>query len=128
MKASSAKTVDEFIAGSPAETRPLLEQIRIIVKDAVPEADETMSYGKPFYKYHGYMVGVTLYAKWLGIEIFDGLSEDDRAELEAHGYVCGSKTFRVIYDQQVPVDILVRLTKAQAKRNESKAKLKKHAS
>ena len=122
MKLSKAATVDEFIAEAPAEARPTVEQIRKIVKAAVPDAEETMSYGKPFYKYHGYMTGVTLYAKWLGVEIFDGLTDADHEELEALGYVCGSKTFRVAYGQEVPAEILTRLARAQAKQNEAKRK------
>ncbi len=120
MKASSAKTVDEFITEAPAEARPTIQEIRDIVKRAVPDVEETMGYGKPYYKYHGWMTGVTLYTKHLGIEIWDGLSDDDREELEALGYKCGSKNFNITYGQEVPVKVLTRLVQAQAKRNETK--------
>ncbi len=121
MKASSAKTVDEFVAEAPPEARPVLEQIRKVVKQAVPDADETMGYGKPYYKYYGWMTGVTLYAKHLGVEIWDGLSEKDREELEAAGYNTGSKNFQIQYGQEVPVELLTRLVKAQAERNKQKS-------
>jgi uncharacterized protein YdhG (YjbR/CyaY superfamily) len=120
MKASKAKTVDEFVAEAPLEARPVLEQIREVVKRAVPQMDETMGYGKPYYKYHGWMTGVTLYTKHLGVEIWDGLSSDDRKELEALGHKTGSKNFQIRYDQAVPVEVLTRLVKAQAQRNEQK--------
>lgn len=120
MKASKAKTVDEFVAEAPVVARPALEQIRTIIKRAVPGADETMGYGKPYYKYSGWMTGVTLYTKHLGVEIWDGLSGEDRKQLEALGYKTGSKNFQIQYDQAVPVELLTRLVKAQAKRNEQK--------
>lgn len=120
MKASLAKTVDQFVAEAPEEARPALNHIRTVVKAAVPGANETMGYGKPYYKYHGWMVGVTLYTKHLGVEIWDGLSAKDRKELEALGYKTGSKNFQIRYDQEVPVELLTRLVKAQAKRNEVK--------
>ncbi|MDB5182502.1 MAG: hypothetical protein JWO47_286 [Candidatus Saccharibacteria bacterium] len=120
MKASKAKTVDEFIAESPEETRPVVEQIRKIVKQAVPEVEETMGYGKPYYKYHGWMTGVTLYTKHLGIEMWGGLSDSDRAELEKLGYKTGSKNFQVLYNQEVPAELLTRLVKAQASSNKQK--------
>jgi uncharacterized protein YdhG (YjbR/CyaY superfamily) len=122
MKASKAKTVDEFVAEAPAEARPVLEQIRTVVKTAVPNVDETMGYGKPYYKYHGWMTGVTLYTKHLGVEMWSGLSDEDRKELEALGHKAGSKNFQIAYDQEVPVELLTRLVKAQAKRNEQKSK------
>lgn len=117
MKVSKAKTVDDFVAESPAVARPVLEQIRKIIQQAVPEAEETMGYGKPYYKYHGWMTGVTLYTRHLGVEIWGGLSDEDRTELEGLGYKCGSKNFQVKYDQEVPVELLTRLVKAQAKKN-----------
>jgi len=120
MKASSVSTVDQFIAKAPAEARPTIEQFRMIMKQALPDAEETISYGKPFFKYHGYVACVTIYAKWLGVEIFDGLSDADREELESLGYQCGSKTFRVAYGQEYPVAVLARLVQAQAKRNQAK--------
>jgi hypothetical protein len=120
MKASKAATVDQFVAEAPAEARQLLEKLRIIIKDAVPGVEETMGYGKPYYKYHGWMTGITLYTKHLGVEMFSGLSDDDRAELESRGYKAGSKNFNIQYDQEIPVDLLTRLAQQQAKRNESK--------
>lgn len=122
MKASSAKTVDEFVAGTPLEARPVVERIRQIVKQAVPVADETMGYGKPYYKYHGWMTGITLYTRHLGVEIWDGLSDEDRKELEELGYKTGSKNFQIRYDQEVPEEVLTRLVQAQAKRNKQKNK------
>ncbi len=120
MKTSSAKTVDQFVAEAPVEAHSILEQIRKIVKAAVPGVDETMGYGKPYYKYHGWMTGITLYTKHLGIEIWDGLSDDDRKDLEALGYKTGSKNFRINYNQKAPVELLTRLVQAQARRNKPK--------
>jgi uncharacterized protein YdhG (YjbR/CyaY superfamily) len=120
MKASHATTVDEFIAESPSEARPHLEELRKIIKAAVPDVEETMGYGKPYYKYHGWMTGITLYTKHLGVEIWDGLSDSDREELESLGHKAGSKNFNIAYDQQIPVTVLTRLVQAQAKRNEAK--------
>jgi hypothetical protein len=67
------------------------------------------------------MTGVTLYTKHLGVEIWGGLSDSDRKELEALGYKTGSKNFQVRYDQAVPAELLTRLVKAQAERNKLKA-------
>lgn len=121
MKASKAKNVDEFVAEASAEARALLENLRKVIKSAVPDVEETMGYGKPYYKHHGWACGITLYTKHLGVEIWDGLSDADRKELEAAGYKTGSKNFQIQYDQAVPTDLLTKLVKAQAKRNEQKA-------
>ena len=120
MRASKAKTVDQFVAEAAVEARPVLEEIRQIVVSAVPGVEEAMGYGKPYYKYHGWMTGITLYTKHLGVEIWDGLSADDRDRLEAAGYKTGRKNFQIRYDQAVPKELLTQLVQAQAMRNERK--------
>ncbi len=120
MKASKAATVAQFVIEAPENSRELIGQLRQVILAAVPDAEETMGYGKPYYKYHGWMTGITLYSKHLGVEVWDGLSIQDREELETAGYKTGSKNFQIQYDQAVPTEILTRLVQAQAKRNELK--------
>ena len=121
MKSSKAATVDQFIAEAPEETRAHIEEFRHVVKAAVPDVEETMGYGKPYYKHHGWLTGVQLYGKHMGIEIWDGLTDTDRKILETAGYKTGSMQFQVRYsDQQIPADLLTQLVQAQARRNEAK--------
>lgn len=47
----TAKTVDEYLSALQPEFRAELERIRALVKDLVPEAEETMSYSMPTLKY-----------------------------------------------------------------------------
>ena len=121
----NVKNVDEFIEASLEESRPHLQEIRETIGAAIPEAEEKIGYGKPFYKYHGWVAGMEVYKSHLNLEIWDGLSSEDREDLESKGYITGSKTFRIRYDQKVPTAIVKRLVKAQAKRNEQKAANKK---
>jgi uncharacterized protein YdhG (YjbR/CyaY superfamily) len=44
---SIPQTVDEYIASSPAEVRPILEAIRATVRKAAPSAEERISYRIP---------------------------------------------------------------------------------
>lgn len=114
-------TVDEFIAAAPEIARPHLSAIRTIISTAIPYADEKIDYGKPYYKYHGWVTGLDVYSKHIGLEIWDGLQNNERQELEALGYKTGSKTFQIRYDQSIPAEIIATLVIAQAKRNEAKA-------
>lgn len=47
------KTVDEYIAGAPEPAQEKLRQIRQIIKESAPEAEETLSYGMPYYRLNG---------------------------------------------------------------------------
>ena len=49
--AGKAKTVEEYLSVLDPEFRAELERIRALVKELVPEAEETMSYSMPTLKY-----------------------------------------------------------------------------
>ena len=53
MKKGVPKSVDEYIAAQPQAVQPKLEQVRAVIRRAVPEAVEIIGYRMPGYKLHG---------------------------------------------------------------------------
>jgi hypothetical protein len=53
MQKTVPKSVDEYLAAQPKEVRAKLEQVRLAIKKAVPEAVEGICYRMPGYKLHG---------------------------------------------------------------------------
>ena len=47
---SKPTTVDEFVAQVPTAARPMFDELRVIVKDVIPSANEVISYGILGYK------------------------------------------------------------------------------
>lgn len=118
----AVKNVSEFIAAAPKEARSHLREIRAAVKSAIPKADEKIGYGKPYYKMSHWLVGFDVYKEHIGFEIYTGqLDRGDRKKLEDKGYKTGSKTFQIRYDQNVPIAMIKKAAKAQAKLSESKS-------
>ncbi len=118
----SVATVDEYIAAAPQKARAHLRALQDAVRSAIPKAEEKIGYGKPYYKYHGWVAGFDVYKNHIGFEVWDGFSGEDRTMLEEEGYKTGSVTFQIRYDQKVPIAVIQRLVKAQAKINERKKK------
>ena len=50
---SSISSIDEYIAQFPTRTRQLLEELRALIKAAVPTASEAISYGIPTFDLDG---------------------------------------------------------------------------
>ena len=50
MARTDFKSVDEYIKAQPSELQPILRRVRSIIRKAVPEATETISYQIPAYK------------------------------------------------------------------------------
>ena len=47
------KSTDEYISSFSKETQKLLQEVRKTIKNAIPNAKETISYGMPAYKLNG---------------------------------------------------------------------------
>jgi uncharacterized protein len=124
MKNYSAKNVDEFIASAPKEAQFKLKEIRGVIKSAVPKAEEGISWGVPFYKYHGVLAGFTAVQNHILFGLAFTLHSEDRKELEKKGYMTGIKTVQIKFDQKVPTKEIKQILKAKAKMNEAKKAMK----
>ncbi len=118
-----AKTVDEYLATFPPETKTLLKKIRATIKAAAPQAEEMISYGIAGYKYHGiliYFAGftnhVSMYPAPRGTEIF---------KKELSRYKGGKGTVQFPLDKPLPLKLITRIVKFRATINVEKAKAKK---
>lgn len=102
-----------------------MEELRRLIKAAVPKAEEGISWNVPFYKYNGPLAGFAVYKSHVSFGIATGAIDDKfRKALEKKGYTTGAKTVQIKFDQKIPATILKQLLRAQAKTNEAK-KLKK---
>ena len=120
MRNYQAKNVDEYIAGAPKEAQPKLREVRAIIKSAVPKAEEGISWGVPFYKYHGVLAGFASFKNHVSFGLADMLGSEDRKMLEKEGYITGKKTIQIKFDQKVPTAAINQILKAKEKMNEAK--------
>ena len=120
MKNYLAKNVDEYIAGAPKEAQSKLREVRAAIKSAMPKAEEGISWGVPFYKYHGLLAGFAALKNYVDFGLVTALQSKDREILEKKGYVTGKKTIQIKFDQKVPTTTIRQMLKARAKTNEAK--------
>lgn len=120
MRNYKAENVDEYIKNAPKEQQDKLKEIRAVVKSAVPEAEESISWGVPFYKYHGLLAGFSAGKNHVLFGLAFALDNDFRKKLEEKGYGTGIKTVQIKYDQKVPEAEIKELLKARARANEIK--------
>lgn len=46
------KSVNDYLAAQPASARPVLKQVRDVIRRALPDAEEVISYQIPAYRLH----------------------------------------------------------------------------
>ena len=74
-----------------------------LIRSIVPDVEEGISYGVPFYKHHGEFGGFAAYKGHVSFGFgSDVLEAEDRAALEAGGYKLGKGTMQIRFDQDVP--------------------------
>lgn len=124
MRNYGAKDVDTYIESSPEEARPHLKELRKIITTAIPNVQEGISWGVPFYKYHGLLAGFSPFKKHVSFGFVFVIESDERKMLEEKGYTTGKKTIQIRFDQEVPTSEIKQIVLAKAKINEAKKAMK----
>ena len=103
--------VDDYLASLPPEVQAVLQQVRETIHQAVPGAQETISYniptmvrdGRRFLHFAGWAKHVALYP-------VPDADEDLAADLAP--YVVGQGTLRFSLDQPIPYALIGRVAQA----------------
>lgn len=120
MKNYKAKDVDSYIASSAVKAQPHLKKLRKIITLTIPNTEEKISWGIPFYWYHGALVGFATFKNHISFGLgLSGLKDKDREKLIKKGYIIGKKIIQIRFDQKVPVTEIKQILKVQAKMNKA---------
>jgi uncharacterized protein YdhG (YjbR/CyaY superfamily) len=113
--------VDAYIAAADAAGRPHLQALRSLIRATLPQAEESIWYGVPFYKHNGEIVGITAHQSHvsfgIGAAVFDAAAQQ---ALRDQGYKHGKATVQIRFDQPLPTAILEQLLRAKLAHNEDK--------
>lgn len=113
--------VDIYIDQFPPDVREKLSEMRNVIKQNAPEANESFAYGMPAYKLNGrplvYFAGfknhIGFYATPTGHEEFKN---------ELAGYKQGKGSVQFPIDEPMPLDLVKRIVQFRVKENMSKGK------
>lgn len=122
MEKNKATTIDEYISSFPKSTQVLLEQIRMAISKAVPEASEKISYQMPAFTLAGNLVHFAAYKHHTGFYPGAGAIIEFNKELSA--YELSKGTVRFPLDKPLPLELIAKITQYLAQENLRKAKLK----
>ncbi len=117
-----AKSFKDYISELSPEIQVRMKTIRQTVKSTIPAAEEVISYGMPAFRYHGMLVFYAAFKKHYSFFFGAQVTKDFAAQLSA--YETSKGTIRIPNEKPVPVQLLKKLTKYAAKKNEEKAKQK----
>lgn len=104
------KNIDQYIEGFPKDRQILLEQIRKTIKDAVPFAEEAISYGIPAFKFNSIAVWFAGYKNHIGLYPMYGM-EKYKDEMEIYKGKGTKSTLQFSYDKPLPLAFITKLVK-----------------
>jgi uncharacterized protein YdhG (YjbR/CyaY superfamily) len=120
--------VDDYIATQPDDVQAVLRRVRSIIRKAMPDAEEVISYQIPTYKLHG---GTVIhFAGWKKhfslYPATGGVVEALKQELAP--YEISKGTIRFPLSEPVPVKLIARIAKFRAEEAAERARTKVTAS
>ena len=118
-----AKNIDDYIALFPPEVQAMLERIRLTIKRAAPDAQETISYRIPAFTLHGILVYFAAFKKHIGF--YPPVRGDAQLEKAASAYAGEKGSLRFPLDQPIPYDLIEKIVKLRVKQNLSKARARR---
>ncbi len=114
----TAKTIDSYISGYPAEVQTLLQQMRATIHKAAPKAEEAMKYGIPTFVLNGNLVHFGAFNRHIGFYPASSGKSTFRKEFSVYKGAKGSVQFP--FGMPLPLALITKVVKFRAQENLSK--------
>jgi uncharacterized protein YdhG (YjbR/CyaY superfamily) len=109
------KTINEYIAMFPQNVQDILKKLRRVIRQSVPGAEETISYGIPTFKLNGNLVHFAAYRNHIGFYPTSSGIEAFKKELLSYKWAKGSVQFPL--DKPLPFDLVKKIVAYRVREN-----------
>jgi uncharacterized protein YdhG (YjbR/CyaY superfamily) len=117
------KTMDEYIAEFPKEVRDVLEELRRVIRESAPQAQEAMRYGIPTFRLNGNLVHFAAFKNHIGFYPTPSAINAFHTELSSYKLAKGTVQFPT--GEPIPFDLVRKIVRYRVKENTEKKNRKK---
>ena len=118
MDTATPRNIDEYVAGFPRDVQVTLQKIRRIIREAAPDAAETIKYRMPTFVLHGNLVHFAAFEKHIGFYPTPSAIEAFSAELAGYESAKGSVQFPL--NRSVPFTLIRKMVEFRMKETREK--------
>ncbi len=123
MKSKPSQTIiDQYIASQPEHIKIILDELKKVIKDAAPDAEEIINYGIPTFTLQGNLVHFAAYKTHIGFYPAPSGIMAFKKELSVYKGAKGSVQFPL--EKPLPFDLISLIVKFRVQENLEKAALK----
>lgn len=115
-------SMDAYIEGFPKEVQIILQKIRQTIKDAAPDATETINYQMPTFRLNGNLVHFAAYKNHIGFYPTPSGISAFKNELDKYKNAKGSVQFPI--NKEIPYDLIHKIVKYRVEENLMKSNSK----
>jgi uncharacterized protein YdhG (YjbR/CyaY superfamily) len=120
---AKAQNIDSYISQFPADVQAVLQNVRDTIRQAAPEAKETISYMMPAFRQHGILVYFAAWKKHIGM--YPPISGNKTLEKAIARYAGPKGNLQFPLDEPMPLDLIERIVKLRVKQDAAKAAAKR---
>ncbi len=100
-------TVDDYLAAATYDVEPRLAQMREVIRAALPDASEVISYNIPAYRQHGVVVvQFAGYPEHTSLNFFPTAGAFARFDEELKPYRTSKSAIRFPLEEPLPLDLI----------------------
>ena len=103
------KNIDEYIAAQEEAVQPRLKEMRSLIRSAIPEAEERISWSMPTYWKGKNLLHFAAFKKHLGF--YPGDEAVARFKDELNNYDVSKGTIRLPYSADLPAELIQRMAR-----------------
>ena len=111
--------VSAYIAASAPKARPMLRELRRVIRACAPNATERLSYRMPYYAYHGRLVYFAAFTDHVSLFVPGRLLKAYAKQVEK--YKAGAATLQFPLGTKVPLQLVKKLITMRVRDNEAAA-------
>ena len=112
------KTVDDYLAAWPKPVRDKLVMLRKAIKQAAPQAEETISYNIPAFKLNGMLVWYAAFGKHIGF--YPRTSAMTKFKRELARYKTSKGAIQFPLEKPLPVGLVKKIVRFRVRENSGK--------
>jgi uncharacterized protein YdhG (YjbR/CyaY superfamily) len=116
---ATPRNIDEYIASFSPNVQLILQKIRLTIRQAAPDAQETISYKIPAFTLNGILVYFAAFKKHIGL--YPPVRGDAKLEKSISPYAGVKGNLQFPLDKPIPYRLIERIVKLRVKQNLSKA-------